>query len=373
MNCERLPDLLKQWRFDNADVIAAATEQITRKVTRGWSNNVDPGDRVVVHELENAVADEVAAFAANELIPRGLQKLASEDVGPPEALHARVKADCAVDVRRLVPPTGLFLPPPVSRIPYSSLALASAVGALLGCLVLTPVSLLLLGQREPGLLVGGMVGAGVVVTLVAWLSQRPAVRRILQGVVIVAGLFAAVAVVFKTVWRQPRSLTRRAGLIAACWVILVLARPRLFRPTKEQCGDALRPQISHLLNHAADLVLAFLWTHPLRAEATKASAPRVELPTPVAEAVAVLHAVAESGDASGRHLKLAVDALLLSVCQEGYAWQIVRTGTPYDGAMDEHFKPFGTVEFGQPVETLEPAITRHGKVVKRGVLRSCVC
>ena len=94
------------------------------------------------------------------------------------------------------------------------------------------------------------------------------------------------------------------------------------------------------------------------------------LPSALVDSLVVLDAVFQGLNKTGRPLESAIDALLQRVRSLGYEWRIVPLGTSYDTALEEQFDCFDLVAFGQPVETLEPAVLFHGEPVKRGMLRS---
>lgn len=365
----RLEDVLTPWRDDCAPHIAAAAERIAGDTAAAALPDEVAPDHTGAGGPLRAVRDEAVGFAVTELLPRCLRWLAAEGLGPPDELQRRVFAEAAAAVRRAVPAYGPLLPPPLARTPRGALAVAAAVGAALGCLALGPLSLLVLGRREPGLAVGGAAGAAALIALVTWLGQRPVILQAVERVVGAAGLLAALGGAVRAVRLRSSGLVRTTAWAAGSWVVLVLARPRLVRPTRAQCAEALRPQVEALLRHASDLVLALCWSHPDRTGGPAEPMAEALLPAAVADALGVLQVVSADPAASDRHLRLAVQAVLQRVHEEGYAWQSVPAGTPYDGALGVHFECFGRVEPGQAVETLAPARTRHGALEQRGLVR----
>jgi hypothetical protein len=51
---------------------------------------------------------------------------------------------------------------------------------------------------------------------------------------------------------------------------------------------------------------------------------------------------------------------------EGYAWQVIPDGEPFREELLQAFRPFGLIEPGQPVQTLEPSFSRNGVVILPG-------
>jgi hypothetical protein len=368
-NIQRLEDLLPDWRKACAERVGATAEAVAQEATAlpPARPAEEPARRAA---LASAVHDAAVRLAAEDLLPAALDFLAGQGLGPPAAALGRVRAEAASALRQRIPNFEPRLPPPTYRLPYLSLAVAAAVGGVLCLLALAPLSLLVLGQREPGLFVGGPLGALLSVALLAWLAQRPKILQALQTVVGVATVLAALGAVVQYFRRQSKGWFGAAAWIAGCWLLLLTVRPRLTPPTRDECREALRPQVERLLAHVVDLVLAICWAHPERCPPPKPTpSAAAGLPPALAEALGVLSAVADE-EAPEKHLRGAVRAVLQRVHGEGYEWRSVPAGTPYDASLEAHFDCFDRVTVGQPVETLEPAFVRNGELVKRGTLRS---
>jgi hypothetical protein len=365
----RLEDLLPSWRQACAEKIAATASSLAAKATDNLPAQVDFSDPLCAPSILRTVSDGTTEFAAAEFLPSGLEWLTGQGLGP--AHPARVRGEVNTALRQRLPAFDPFLPPATAQVPYGAWAISAVVGAALGALALAMVTSLALAQREVGLLVGGACGAGLTIVLLAWLSQRPKILKTLQTVAGAATLLTALGGVIKVFRQQSSSLLKQAGWIAGCWLLLLLARPRLSGPTREQCRDALRPQIEELLLHAADLVLALCWSHPDAAgPATAPPAASATMPTALVEVVGALHAVVQDSAASEKVLQTAIRAVLQRVQAEGYEWESVPRGAPYAEELARRFDCFDSTAVGQPVETLEPALLRHGTVLKRGLLRS---
>jgi hypothetical protein len=187
----------------------------------------------------------------------------------------------------------------------------------------------------------------------------------------VTGLLATLGGVVRVVRKQSPGMLKAAGWIGGSWVLLLLARPRLTGPTRESCRDGLRPQVEQLLNRAADLVLAICWSHPDRiGPSPNQQSVEVTLPESLSDALNALQTVFDDQISPGTHLRIAVRALLQRVREEGYEWQTLPPGTSYDANLAVRFESFDQIAVGQRVETLQPALIRHGECVKPGVIRS---
>jgi hypothetical protein len=367
----RLEDMACEWSKASEDRLAKAVAAITDDsiaTLPAFAVSSDCTRRLAVRQ---AVLERISEFAAAELLPEILKWLDARGVAMP--VSDRIRSDVDLALRQWSPSFDPYLPGPDSRIPFTSLALTAATGAVLGCLAATPLSLLLLGQREPGLLVGGVVGSGLTVGLVTYLSQQPRVLDVLQKVVGSAGIIAALGGAFQVLRGRSLGLLKSAAWIAGCWLVLLIARPRVMEPSREECRDALRPQVDQLLSRAVDLALMLCWCHPDRTvhdPAARSVELPLALPMSLTDALGVLQTVSADQDAPDKHRAGAVRSVLQRVRELGYEWQTVPAGTPYEANLLERFDCFDQVTVGQKVETLEPALLCRGKLVKQGLLRS---
>ena len=83
-------------------------------------------------------------------------------------------------------PLSLPLPQSTSVLPPMRIAAAAAVGALAGLVLLSPLSLLILGSRDAGVLVGPPLGAFVLVLIADQASKSKGLKRALIGALGVA-------------------------------------------------------------------------------------------------------------------------------------------------------------------------------------------
>jgi hypothetical protein len=171
--------------------------------------------------------------------------------------------------------------------------------------------------------------------------------------------------------KQSPGLLKAAIWIGGCWLLLFIARPRLLKPTRDQCREALGPQVEQSLSRAADLVLAICWSHPDRVGPSPNQQRGVAtLPESLSDSLNALQTVFDDQISPDKHLRIAVRALLQRVQEEGYEWQTLPPGTSYDANLAVRFESFGQIAVGQRVETLQPALIRHGECVKPGVICS---
>jgi hypothetical protein len=367
-NTQRFEDLLPLWRKETGERITAAAARMAQEAVANLPEVIKDDDPARLAAIRERVTTDVANFTSEDLVPGAVSWLAAQGFGPPEDTAARIQVEAVVALRQKLPPFQPALPPPTSRTAPLAWAVVAGIGTLLGWLVIAQLSLLVIGQREPGLLLGAPTGAAVAVGLLASLVQQPRLLDALRRVAGAPNLRDALKGVGKVFRKQALGGLRTVTLVFGGWLLLLIIRPRLRPPTRTASREALEGQIERLLAHAADLALAVCWSHPDRLGApVPSSAPTATLPGAVADALGVLQEAEAAGE---RHLRGAVHALLQRVREEGYEWRDVPSGTPYSADLDGFFECFGLVRPGQPVETLEPALVRRGAVVKAGRLRS---
>jgi hypothetical protein len=367
----RLEDLLPDWRDECRGKITDWTTQLSDRATVEF-----PADEVAIsdktqRQVQMAVSDPAQEFVADDLLASSLDLLKAQGLVEP-SITGRVREEVGTSLRLSLPAFHPFLPPSTARIPYASWALFAAAGAILGCFVSAELGVLLSSPREPWLFIGGAVGAGLSVGLLAWLSQRPEVLNVLEKLAALASGLTGIAGVLRMFRGQSFGLLKAAGWFFGGWLLLRLARARLKGPTRDQVRETLRPQINAYLVHGADLVLALCWAHPARSgfQSATSTASSLSIPIPLITALGVLDDVSRDGRASPAILHTAILAVIQRARADGYDWESVPAGTSYYAALATKFECFDSIEIGRPVEMLEPALIRKGEVVKPGLLRS---
>lgn len=176
----------------------------------------------------------------------------------------------------------MSLPQPTFQVPAWSSAVAAASGAFLGMLLLTPLTLLLLGQREAGLFVGGIIGSASMVALVGILAKAPRVRVALAFALPLAAAGSLLGGLW-SYWRGNSTSWLRAslGLLATGFVIL-LSRPQPRWPARDAYLKQVSKQMYPHLREVTDLVLAWCSAHPARLSPVppKARMSRSNFPVP---------------------------------------------------------------------------------------------
>lgn len=252
------------------------------------------------------------------------------------------------------------------RLPTRSWVIAGGVGAVVGMILATPLSLLLLGQREVGLGLGGVLGAVGFVALVGWLADQPKVRKVLGAALAVS----AGATLIGGVWSMLRGgsddLVKGSLGLGLAAAVVWLTRPRMSSGMDAAAVDRLTRL--HL-ERVADLVLAWGWAHPHRQPPEAVAATGADkLPGNGRDALAELYTDWQAGSTAD-NLKELVEVLFQQLRTDGYRWEVVPPGTPFSDDLLERFEVVGRVTAGQPVRTRRAALWDGDAVSKKGELR----
>jgi hypothetical protein len=359
----RLEDLRSDWQ----DRCAARIEEAARAAEGELSGLLTADGEALEVRLARAseAAEREARAAAGRLLADCPDWLRERKLWPDESPGDWVDRELEAALQHL-PPVPLGLPPPALVMPTRSWVIAAAVGALAGMALMTPFSLLLFGQSELGLGLGGIFGAAALVALVGALARSPQARSIVAQLLVPSAAGTLLGGIW-AYWRKGSTGWLRGSLgLGAAALLLLLTRPRM-----ESGVDPvqLRKTLKAHLEHAADLVLAWCWAHPGRVPAGPPPKPRPDpLPGAVCDALSELYTDLAAGE-SPEGLRQMVEVLFQRFEDHGYVWSAVRAGMPFDEAMREEYEVLGRVASGQPVRTRRAPLRVGGKVERKGELR----
>jgi len=265
------------------------------------------------------------------------------------------------------------LAPPVSIpvIPVSSWVIAAACGAALGMFLFAPLTLLVMGQREVGLFLGGVLGAAALPLVVGLLARAPSVRAALTYALTVSAAGSLIGGVW-AYWKQRSTgwLRGSLGLIVGA-VVVFLARPRLEWSARDAYLEQTRQNLRAFLRHIADLVLAWCWAHLSRQPPGLLPAGEVgaKLPLRVANSLQTLRFLFQAPNGTPQELRDAVEEFFQRFEDEGFEWKTVPDGTLFDMTMKDEFDTLGLIPPGQPVRTRRAALRHGDQLIQRGELR----
>jgi hypothetical protein len=359
----RLEDLRRDWQVRCAPRIEAAVHGTEAELFGLLAAKGEtPESRLA---QASAAAEREAQAVAGRLLADCPDWLRERKLWPDESPGDWVGRELEAALQHL-PAVPLYLPPLAPVMPTRSWVIAAAVGALAGMALMTPFSLLLFGQRELGLGVGGTLGAAALVGLVGALARSPEVRSVVAQVLALSAAGTLLGGIW-AYWRKGSTGWLRGSLgLGAASLLLLLTRPRM-----ESTIDRLqlRKTLQAHLEHAADLVLAWCWAHPGRVPAELPPPPaQAALPGAVYDALSELYTDLAAGE-SPEGLQEMVEVLFQRFEDHGYVWSAVRAGTPFDEAMRGQYEVLGRVASGQPVRTRRATLRVGEKVERKGELR----
>jgi hypothetical protein len=366
----RLEDLAPDWQKHAASLIEPALPDLVQKLTAELPERVAVQSPEVHAKLGEAARPSARHFCEVHLLPACLAWLQANQHWPHrEANMQRVRAELATALEKL-PGLQPVLPAPTSTLSPWSWVLPAGGGAALGALLLSLVSWPLFDDRRVPLFLGSVLGALGTVAFLAFLATRPRLLAAVRASLATAGAATLAGGVWQAVRGRSYGWLKASGYFVAAWLLVMTLRPRVQLPTRGECAASLTEQLRALLQHDADLILGWCWSHPERLPPSPVNTVvSAALPEPVCTALASLRSALAAPDAQLEELQDAANALLQRVEEQGYEWKAIERGTPYADAMAQAFDQFALISVGQPVETLQPAIVRRGEVIKRGVLR----
>jgi len=346
-----LEDLLPAWRAEVAPLLPQA-------------------GKVGIVLGKATAPDDLGAtrFLVEQLTPHCLAWLQAQGYWPnAEADINRVQQEVQSAVQQLpLTPAAVV---EETEIPPHRWAYPAAVGAGLGALLTAPLTWLSLGDRQIGLLIGAVAGAFALVSLLAFLAQRPRLYSIVQMAVLAGTGILAIGGLWQIIRGKSWGMLRSSLYLAALWGVMILLRPR--RRVLSATERQLREQalFQEQLAHGTDLVLAFAWSHPDRVGDIE-SAPVST--APLAPAICHLLSDLHVEVASGRDLhdlQDSVEALFQQFHDDGYEWRTIPQGTEFDETLRAEFDTYGLVKPGEPIFTRRAALRRQGQLLQKGELR----
>lgn len=311
------------------------------------------------NQVENASA--LAAQATVEtLFPPLLERLGDG------TLSEERRSVLTLRVEDTLPP--LDLPGPVleDHIPPLRVALFAALGALIGMAISSPLTAMLFGSREAGLLAGAPLGA-LALTLASFhLPKRPWVLRSLMvllglGTVREVIVFLGGDLLLFRGWSllgHRRSSLVRLLLYPALIALLVIAGRRTVRYDEKGYRETIRHALTAWADGAARTVALVAGVPQAPALSGKAS----DLPELASKVLALQ-------DLPAGDLAPALDELARHVQNLGF-WQETTDGTlVWEEPMADRYTPFGLVEPGDRVTVEREPVLRDETVVSKGLVR----
>ncbi|MEJ2388258.1 MAG: hypothetical protein P8Y27_13405 [Chromatiaceae bacterium] len=245
---------------------------------------------------------------------------------------------------------------------------------LLLCLVGGFAGIMVIGTGDSiGANLGGVLGAAGAVAVVAYLSRSRAVRARLapHSGVNVGGKAPALELrkkgLLASIAKWPLRKAADVGIDLAARLVGLL-----FTPEAERQGLP-RTEIAPAVEREFDALatLAFLMCvvqQPRELAGVHEDAGLHVAENSVQRALTVLIRYLDKDPDDLETIRDMALELQQRLQDAGYAWQVIADGEPFREELLQAFRPFGLIEAGQPVQTLEPAVSRNGVVILPGTI-----
>jgi hypothetical protein len=306
-----------------------------------------------------------------------------------DAVYAALTADAVLDSLPNAPPDGgarealrsswLSLnpawgipgPPPGRGLSTQRLAVAAAVGSLLGMMVLGGLLNLMLGLRGVGMLVGAPGGGAAAMYAVGKLAESKTLRFVLKalmGVAWTADLLGATAFRFGAIWGRLAGFGVLRRVLVYVTVVSLLA---FTRGSAQYDTGAYRSAVRDAIRQAVDFSSLLLCALSAKRAAPSQAAP---LDAALARAIQGLHR------ADGAGLPMAAEAVLLEAQRLGLDGVSVpprfiqsalseRPRLRWSPELAQQYRPFGLIEEGDTVIVEDDPVIMNGSVLEKGRVR----
>jgi len=367
----RLEDLRRDWQKLCAGLIETGVEGIVRNLEANLPDPVNVTSSEVVAKINETTVRQVRQFCEVRILPLCLGWLqTNEHMADQSAGTRRVHVELTSALENL-PEFHAVMPGPTTTLSPWRWLIPAGGGAIFGALLFTPLSMLLLANREVGLFLGSLLGTLLAVALFALLATRPGLLSFVRTALGLAGSASLLAGILQAWKGRSFGLLKASGYLFASLFLCYTLRLRIQMPSRSECLDErLKHQLRNLLQHDIDVILAWCWGHPDRA-GTHPVAPtdRDGMDESMCAALTSLRGTLRAGSVEPDAVQDAANAVIQRAEEQGYEWKTVERGTPFTEDMQREFDKYALISVGQPVETLQPAILRRGEVIRRGTLR----
>ena len=356
-----LEESIRAWMAGNQSLRERIAEQGAERFLTVLGST-EPPDRARVDRAAARARDEIFAALTADAVLDSLPS-APTDAGAREALRSRWLS--------LGPAWNLPLPVSGPGLSAQRLAIAAAIGSLLGMALLGGLLNLTLGVRGLGMLIGGPGGAALSMYAVGRLTASKTLRRTLKtllGVAWTADLLGAASLGLGALWGRLAGigLLRRILIYAGVVSLLAFTRGGAQYETR-----AYRDSVHDLIRQWVDVssvLLCCLSAGPV------ASPTDAMLDADLARAIQDLH----RADATA--LPAAAEALLLEARRMGLEGvstpprfaqpdHAERPRLRWSPELEERYRPFGLIEDGDTVIVEDEPVIQNGRVLEKGHVR----
>jgi hypothetical protein len=303
---------------------------------------------MAVRLVQDKVGKEVWPLATEEVLPECLAWLREKGELPQDIIADDLKPELEI-ANALVPlPTLCPVSPKLDHDPYSWV-LPGLFGSVFGGL--------LLGWK------GSVLFTVLCIAGLGWLLRRPGVRTALD----------TGAVQYEQENSEKSSLPVFLSALVMkfqVWFVRLVMRPHEDAQKVSFTAAQLRQYVEDYYTACADLVLTACWVRATsKRAATVVGTGKDKTPDSLFESIGVLQRSMETVADDPLALQDAAQELLQAFSNEGYTWESVERGTPFEKKLLKKFKTYGHVAEGQPVKMFKSALCKQGTVIIRGIVK----
>ena len=356
-----LEESIRVWMAGSQPLRERITEQGTERFIAVLGSTASP-DRARLDRAAARARDEVFTALTADAVLDSLPS-ASTDSGAREALRSRWLS--------LNPAWNFPLPVSAPGLSAQRLAIAAAIGSLLGMALLGGLLHLTLGVRGLGMLIGGPGGAALAMYAVGRLKESKILRNVLKtllGVALTADLLGAASFGLGALWGRLAGigLLRRLLIYAGAVSLLAFTRGDAQYDTRAY-RDSIRALIRQWVD-VSSVLLCCLSARPV---------------TPPGDAVldaGLARAIQDLHRADATNLPAAAESLLLEARRMGLEGlstpprfgQSDRAERPHlrwSPELEQEYRPFGLIEDGDTVIVEDAPVIQNGRVLEKGRVR----
>jgi hypothetical protein len=357
-----LEEAMRGWMNAHLEQREQIAAQAADRFIAVLGQNAEPPTAASLERAVAAARDEIFVALTAEALLNSLP-YPPDSAGAREALRGSLLS--------LVPPWTLP-PPPLGRgMPTERLAVAAAVGSLLGMTILGGLFHITLGLRGIGMLIGAPGGAAAAMYAVGRLAESKRLRaglKTILGAAWTADLLSIAAPGFGTIWRRLAGfgLIRRVLVYAGAITLLSFTRG-----SARYDVAAYHAAAHAMIRLAVDASALLLVSLSKGEDAT----PRAEvMDAGLARAVQELHRC------SARDMPAAAESLLLEARRLGLEGlstpprftqprDTKREKLRWERKLETHYQPFGLIEDGDVVIVEDEPVIQHGVILEKGRVR----
>ena len=297
-----------------------------------------------------------------------------------EVPNAAAQSALRLSFENALAPLALPAPQLTPALEVSRVAVAAAVGALAGLVLLAPFSLLILGSRDAGILVGPPLGAFALTLTADWASRNKWLKAVLIGALGVATIgevwrLLSGGTPWRKLWRrlaEGRSAVKRILTYVGILLILLVSKRRPVYD-RDEYERVIRTTVEHWLEGA--LILLSSLVHSRKLDNDNEHRLVEDLTRTLGVKLRELHATPPEA------LPVAADELLHEAASLGFggiagpplflsgAERAPQSDLVWSVELSDRYDRFGHIEPGDEVTVEREPVLFRDRVKEKGLVR----